>query len=110
MSAVCSVVLNRASRPRWWGRDIPGVCRAPYQFSCWLASDPNRVKLLAVTTADLSFAVAVAVARLAVAAGLTDITGGADSYYASGSPVPVWAKSIEPTAVIGGHRFYRVVP
>lgn len=109
MSAIASVVLNRAAKPRWWGRDILSCCRAPYQFSCWLANDPNLPKLLAVTTDDPSYDVARAIAGLAVYGGLTDITGGADSYYATGSTEPVWAKLIKPISVIGRHRFYRLV-
>jgi spore germination cell wall hydrolase CwlJ-like protein len=109
MQAIANVILMRAAKPRWWGHDIVSVCLQPYQFSCWLASDPNRPKLLAATTDDPSYDLARAIARVAIGAGLQDITGGADSYFASGSPVPVWAKSIEPVAVIGRHQFYRLV-
>lgn len=109
MQAVANVILTRAAKPRWWGHDIVSVCLQPYQFSCRLASDPNLPKLLAVTTVDPSYDLARAIARVAIGAGLQDITNGADSYFASGSPVPVWAKSIEPVAVIGRHQFYRLV-
>lgn len=110
MSAVASVILNRVVRPGWWGRDIVTICRAPFQFSCWLENDPNRAKLMAVTTADPAYDAARAIARLAVTGGLADITGGADSYYADGSTAPQWAKGLQPVAVIGRHRFYRLLP
>jgi N-acetylmuramoyl-L-alanine amidase len=110
MQAVASVILNRAKRPCWWGRDITGVCRAPFQFSAWLVSDPNRPKLLAVTDADPFFRCALAIADLAVAGALPDNTNGADSYYAVSMGPPRWCAGLTPTAVIGRQRFYRVAP
>ena len=59
------------------------MCRAPGQFSCWNADDPNYSKLLAVTTKDSpEFAIAVALSLKAVGRKLPDATGNADSYYA----------------------------
>ncbi|MGH3756111.1 MAG: cell wall hydrolase, partial [Pseudonocardiaceae bacterium] len=40
--AVAWVIRNRAESPRWWGRDVKGVCLHPLQFSCWNETDPNR--------------------------------------------------------------------
>lgn len=108
MCGVACVIVNRAARPGWWGHDIPSVCRQPYQFSCWLAGDPNRDKLLAVTTADVQFQTARGIAMLAMRGRLSDGTGGADSYYAEGSKTPQWAIGKTPTATIGHHRFFKL--
>lgn len=43
--AVCCVIVNRAYK---WRQDIKQVCFAKNQFSCFLSSDPNYQKLLAV--------------------------------------------------------------
>lgn len=110
MQAVASVIINRAADPCWWGEDVASCCTHPYQFSCWLADDPNREKLLAVTDADPQFREALAIAADAIAGRLVDQTGGADSYYAAGTPTPRWAVGLTPTAVIGQHRFYRTRP
>jgi N-acetylmuramoyl-L-alanine amidase len=110
MQAVASVILNRAQRPRWWGKDILSCCRAPMQFSCWNGNDLNRPKLLAVTDADPFFRCALAIADLAVAGALPDNTNGADSYYAVSMGPPRWCAGLTPTAVIGRQRFYRVAP
>jgi len=33
--AVGAVIRERVLRPGWWGKDWQGVCRAPWQFTCW---------------------------------------------------------------------------
>lgn len=32
---VLAVIRERTFRPGWWGRGWSGVCRHPWQFSCW---------------------------------------------------------------------------
>lgn len=109
MHAVASVILNRVKQPSWWGTDIESVCMKPYQFSCRNPGEPRREKLLAVTTEDNAFRVALGIARQAVAGELQDIVHGADSYYAEGIRAPAWAIGKTPVAVVGRHRFYRTV-
>lgn len=108
MEAVSAVIINRARFPRWWGRDVESVCRAPWQFSCWNSDDPNLPKLRAVTTADPQFRQAAAIAARALAGTLPDPTGGADSYFDPRAASPAWANGRRPVAVIGNHRFYRL--
>lgn len=109
MMRVAAVILNRAKNSRWWGHDIPSVCRAPYQFSCWNSDDPNLPKLLAVTPADPWYNVALAVAATAVDGTLSDLTGGADSYYAlSMKAPPFWTRRAVHTVSDGWHSFWRV--
>lgn len=108
MAAVAAVVLHRAAHPGWWGHDVAGCCTAPYQFSCWLADDPNRAKLLGVDRTDPQFAQAQEIATRMIGGTMGgDPVNGADSYYAAGSPEPAWARGREPCAVIGHHRFYK---
>jgi len=33
--------LHNDGKPDWWGEGYAGVCRKPYQFSCWNKSDLN---------------------------------------------------------------------
>jgi N-acetylmuramoyl-L-alanine amidase len=109
MEAVASVILNRAAHPRWWGKDVSGVCLKPYQFSCWLENDPNRPKMLAVDEkTDAPFARALAIADSALAGTLHDATGGADSYADLRVCSPPWAKTARQTAQIGHHTFFKV--
>jgi hypothetical protein len=47
--AVGSVILERVEHRGWDGKTIIDVCLCPYQFSCFLPSDPNyyALKLIA---------------------------------------------------------------
>ena len=53
IEAVASVILNRVRVAKlfngyWWGNDIIQVCQKPYQFSCWLKSDPQYQRVVSV--------------------------------------------------------------
>lgn len=105
MQAVANVITNRVNRGGWYGATYQEVCLKPYQFSCWLDTDPNYNKLLNVTTKDSQFAQAVQIAKKAYNGELDDITGGAINYHAK-SASPYWAKTMSKTATIGNHIFY----
>lgn len=116
MAAVAHVVLNRRARPGWWGRSIEGVCRAPKQFSCWNADDPNLPKLQTVTLSNALFALALDVATELVtideadpaARCAADPTRGATHYHvARMRPPPGWARAAAAPQRIGNHLFYR---
>ncbi|MCB9988651.1 MAG: cell wall hydrolase [Rhodospirillales bacterium] len=113
MEAVAAVIMNRVKVAEskgsyWWGNTVIGVCRKPWQFSCWNASDPNRERLIAVDEKDLYFATALRIARRAVYGVLPDPTGGATHYHAAGLS-PSWIKGQRPSGVIGRHIFYQLV-
>ena len=107
MQAVINVIRKRVAL-RWQGKTTPeDVCLAPYQFSCWLPSDPNLPKLKAVDDTDPQFATALALADKAVNTYLPDVTNGADSYYARAMPSPpYWARGLIPCATIKDHLFF----
>lgn len=105
MYAVACVIQNRVRAPGWWGATWREVSQKPWQFSCWNAADPNRIKLLAVDTSDEQFAQAVEIATRAVNGGLEDVTGGATNYKATWA-IAAWADKMTKVAVIGGHEFY----
>lgn len=108
MSAVASVIVNRARNPRWWGGpSIASVCQKPWQFRCWNPNDPDRAKLLAVTTDDSAFADAIQLAALACQGQLIDATKGADHYHEI-SCSPEWTRDRVAVATIGRRRFYRI--
>ena len=110
MRHVASVVINRAWHPSWWGNNVIAVCIQPWQFSCRNLNDINRAKLFQVTLADPVFAVAMDIAKQAVAGTLPDETMGADSYYAlSMARPPAWAAKSVHTMSDGWHSFYRTV-
>lgn len=107
MAAVACVIQNRVRNPRWWGSSPITVCLKPYQFSCWLADDPNRAKLLAVTDRDASYRAALEIADTLLSGLLVDVTNGADHYHTTGVS-PAWSSGKKLVAVIGNHRFFRL--
>lgn len=117
LAAVAHVVLNRVDAARWWGRDVVGVCRKPWQFSCWNSNDPVNPRVRAVTAADAIFARALEVAGQLLRLQREthdervrlDPTGGATHYHSSRIPPPRWARGHPTCARIRNHLFYREV-
>lgn len=108
MQAVANVIYNRVQRSGWWGSDIVGVCRKPWQFSCWNDNDPNKEKLLNVTESDEQFKECLSLASRAVDGELPDLTNGSDSYFDCRMPKPPsWAANASMRAVIGHHIFFK---
>lgn len=99
--------LHQDGKPDWWGEGIAGVCQKPFQFSCWNADDPMRPKLLAAKSAQLKECLTACFAVLSGEA--PDPTNGATHYYADTIPTPRWAVGKTPIAVIGAHRFFRLI-
>ena len=106
--AVAAVVLNRAMHPRvhWWGRTVIGVCRAPFQFSCWNADDPNYPRLQAATTTDRHFQACLGVAQEALAGQLAAEQALRATHYHTKAILPKWARNHVPCASVGAHLFY----
>ena len=103
MEAVAAVIVNRVNDDRW-PSSFSGVCKQPWQFSCWNENDPNLPKLKAVTKEDEVFVVALEVARKAVNGQLLNLLGGANHYFTTGL-APKWANNMRTVAVTGGHKF-----
>jgi spore germination cell wall hydrolase CwlJ-like protein len=122
MAAVACVLRNRVAWGKW-GSTFADVCLARAQFSCWrpaggttnFARLSNNADAIRAGRRPTRMATAYEIAKAVIAGTQEDITGGADSYYAPKSMVPKdripsWAEGQTPTAVIGGHRFYRLRP
>jgi len=114
MEAVAAVIINRTLRAKrrggtyWWGNTVGDVCTRRWQFSCWNTNDPNRNKLLSVTTQNRKYKTCTRIARRAIAGTLDDPTNGATHYHAAGI-FPVWARGRMFSAEIGRHQFYNNV-
>lgn len=108
--AVANVVMNRV-RDRRWPSNVASVCRQPWQFSCWNASDPMRARIEKLFPgANAAFNQCLAIAEIAAKYQLADRTHGATHYYANYIAEPNWIAA-SPNAVmtkqIGVHKFYR---
>ena len=111
LHAVANVVVNRVnSGITWWGKGVQGVCQAPFQFSCWLANDPNLPQIKSVDDQNPVFRDCIEVAKDAVDGLLEDITNGATSYYADSMPEPPkWAIGKSPCATMAETLFFKDV-
>ena len=136
MQAVGSVILNRASHPGWWGKDVKSIILAPCQFSCFNADnpatprneeDPERAVLLKMADRFLDSMLRDSYLRAAVwvAAGLLGspsiamgwtgkyITSnvGAATHYHTSAVAPDWKfnKNMKLVCRIKDHLFYEEV-
>jgi Cell wall hydrolyses involved in spore germination len=105
--AVAWTVMNRVARKSWYGRNVVEVCLKPFQYSCWLESDPNSALLKRVNLDDSNFRQCLAAALLVYDRVIPDTVNGATHYYALSMPTPPkWASSMKSVAVLGGHKFF----
>lgn len=103
--------LNKDGKPDWWGEGYTGVCRAPYQFSCWNKNDPNYPSLIGQKLIPANeFSLAIQAAQSVISGRTPDPTGGATHYYATSMKTPpAWTAKGTRTQKIGNHIFYKDV-
>ncbi|WP_324730963.1 cell wall hydrolase [Pseudomonas paeninsulae] len=104
--------LHNDGKPDWWGEGYVGVCRAPWQFSCWNKNDPNFAYLVGQKLIPAGQFLTARESALAVIDGHEpDPTDGATHYYSTSmKTAPKWAARAQLTRKIGRHLFYRDVP
>jgi hypothetical protein len=115
VEGVAAVVMNRLrlaslpEGPRHLGVDVPGICRAPFQFGCWHPRHPRHARLHdPALLEDPGFAICRRIAARALAGALPDATQGATHYHAA-ERLPRWAIGLVPAAERGGLVFYRLL-
>jgi N-acetylmuramoyl-L-alanine amidase len=109
-AGVAWVARNRAEHPRWWGRDLKEVILKPYQFSCFLARDPNSAKMrlpLKYDTPEVWDSCYLTGCEV-MAGTIPDPTGGADHYFDVSILPPKWATEGKKTLDLGRLHFYRI--
>ena len=94
------------------GEGYIGVCRKPWQFSCWNRNDPNYSYVSgARPIPQEQLAQALSVADLVIEGRTADPTDGATHYHALRmTQPPAWTAGATRTLVQGGHAFFRDVP
>lgn len=118
IAAVGCVVRNRVlmdlhgdDKPDWWGEGYRGVCLKPWQFSCWLVTDPNFALLSKLTPETPGFGGFLRLAREIITGAIPDVTLRATHYHIARMPPPAsWSKPgsppPKPHIQIGRHLFY----
>lgn len=126
--AVAWVIRNRAEiaasyvarrgrpHPLFGNGSLAGACRAPMQFSCWNAGDPNAEKIASwPVTKNPYRALGLLVDAVMAAPPGQDPTQGATHYFTAAAPKgvktwpPAWALEMVPKGQIGAHLFAREV-
>lgn len=113
--AVAWVIVNRSRSAAYAGGLAGGdgaaerVCLAPYQFSCWLQSDPNYAKLQELEPEQ--YADQTKIAQGVADGDIVDPTAGADHYYAiDGGGIqpwpPAWARTMRNCGTFGTQVFF----
>lgn len=109
LEGVASVIFNRFRKhPNLFGSTPKEVCLKPYQFSCWLQTDPNYEVLTQNALQDATYSLCHMVASAFLNGDGVDITNGADHYHNKWIQPPFWAKHQPPLMDIGNHRFYKL--
>lgn len=108
--AVAFTVLNRIEKRSWWGRDIIGVCKYPWQYSCWNSNDPNSVILNTMSGNDSRLVPLLDVTRRVLTGQAQNPIGKATHYYADYIAAPSWVPAGTFVTKIGRHLFYADVP
>lgn len=95
----------------WWGTTPALVCKHPWQFSCWNASDPNSAKLKALAVESPMYQWLYGVAKAVLAGTYDDPTGAATHYRVTGTKAS-WDDAVAhmTPVILGAHSFYRLGP
>jgi len=125
--AVAHVILNRARiarefvavrsptrtrHPLFGSGTIESACKAPWQFSCFNESDPNRPKLLAADLSDPAYLRCMMhAAAVVLGEQPSPFPANTTHYYArSMQTPPPWARGLVPVYETEAHRFFNNVP
>ena len=98
-TAIWNVLKNRLASKRW-GKTMPRVVTARWQFSSFNEGDPNATKF--PLPEDTSWQECLAI----VSGNGPDITQGAMFYFDPNKANPPWAATMIKTGSFGNHDFY----
>ena len=103
--AVAHVLWNRLRDGRW-GHSLATVCLWKLQFSCWNASDDQRIRMAALSDDDATLQKFVALLQ-ATATSPDDPTRGGLYYFSDSMIVPPkWSIGMKFLRKIGHHAFF----
>lgn len=106
--AVAYSILNRVTRPAWWGRDVQSVVFKMWQYSS-LTDRHDRQLTTWPQSNDPSWEACLNASSVALAGSVeSNPVPGADSYYDTSIEAPAWTKSARFVAAIGRLRFWDV--
>jgi N-acetylmuramoyl-L-alanine amidase len=108
--AIAEVIITRAHWPTksYWGTTIEEVCTSPWQFSCWNPSDPNRHKILNLTTKDKKYQ---AIQKVCIdLLNNSENSEGVTTFYCRATAKPVWRGNLDSIKSVGKYLFFNIAP
>ena len=110
MRAVAWAIVNRHDVGKWFsGETLAECCLMKYQFSCWLAHDPNYTLIARLPDDDRTLDECRGFIQAAMLAAGDDPTEGATHYANLDVCSPAWAANATVTVKIGHHKFFKGV-
>jgi N-acetylmuramoyl-L-alanine amidase len=106
MTAVAFSIMNRVSKPKWWGKDITSVVTKKWQYSSM--TDPNDKQLTTWPGLDPWWESALAIAADVYDKKVENPVPGADSYFDISIPDPLWATADKFVRRVGRIKFYNL--
>jgi spore germination cell wall hydrolase CwlJ-like protein len=104
-AGVAYSVMNRVSKPGWWGNSISAVVGKKWQYSSMTAPrDPNLIQW--PQRGDVSWVECMDVVDCVLAKTEPNVVDGADSYYDNSIPAPKWATPETFVAQVGAFFFH----
>ena len=105
--AVIRTIRNRQElHRRWRGMPLVAICRAPWQYSVWNASNPTLAKMQDVSLDDPVFCRCLIAAVEVMGSIVMSPVGHATHYHTTAIALPNWAKGHTPVCQVGTHLFY----
>jgi len=99
MEAVHEVIYNRSIKRN---KSMSDICLQKWQFSCWNGKNIEENVAKAKNHSRWNKAM-----KIILSQNITNFTNGADHYHANYIDKPYWADSMNVTAKIGRHIFYK---
>ena len=103
--AVMWTVRDRVEHPKWWGDTYSAAMGKKWQYSAMAAPGDSQLIKWPVYP-DAQFTKCLTFADAVINGTMPNPFPGADSYYATSIPRPLWATDEMFVGAIGGHRFY----
>jgi N-acetylmuramoyl-L-alanine amidase len=109
--AVASVIKERVKKGGWFGMGYHGVILKPYQFSCFLTSDPNFPKLYDIAGDFCRYLDKSKTLRRCYEIARGIIEGSIQqtlraTHYKTNNCKAAWADKMKKIATIDNHSFY----
>lgn len=101
-------IMNRVSKPSWWGSDVQSVLFKKWQYSSLTSPNDPQLVIWPAKSSEASWISCLTAADIAYNKTGANPVPGADSYFDDSIKAPYWAKSEMFVKKIGRLNFYNI--